>query len=404
MIEPVKCPSTRFPAKGRRAIWLVVSLALAALVFAAGAQAQGTNATADATLSEAAAESGVPSAQAESTTEQTPLAGETTPPTVEQAPATAEEPGPVAEPAPPAATEAAAATTEQTPPAAETTPPATEITPPPTEQAQSATGESPSTAEQAAPVATEAAPPTTEAAPPPTEQTLPLAEATPPTLEHVPAVTETGPPGEIEQTSGGADSEGLANQRTGENSQASPGDSAPAHDDVGEAAPAATTSITPSVLSEIPTTHDQTSLASPPRTVPARRPEQANCESAAPGASFAACGDVSWLSLVATASASTTSFTAGYTPPTANTGGAPAGRQGGGSTVENHPSAPTPGPAPGGAGGGSAAGGGSGSASSASFTLVGSLLHAAPRATRRFRLAQQSWRTSFFVLVAERPD
>jgi hypothetical protein len=407
MIEPVKCPSTRAPSKGRRTIWLVVSLAFAALVFASGAQARGTNATTEAASGEAA-ESGAPPEQAEPTTGQTPLAAETAPPTVEQAPATAEEPAPVVEQAPPAATEAAPPATEQTPPAAETTPPAPETAPPPTEQAPSATGESAAVAEKAAP---EAAPPATEATPPPTEQTPTVAEATPPTVEHVPSVPEAATPVEkeiVEQTSGGVGSEGLANQHTEGNSQASPAGSAPAaHDEVGEASPTATALITPGVPSEIPTVQDQPSFASPPRTIPAHLPEQASCESAAAGASFAVDGDGGWLSFAATASASTANFAAASDmPPTADTGGAPAGSQDDGSPVENHPSAPTPtpGPGPGGAGGGSAAGGGSGSASSASFTLVGSLLHAAPRATRRFRLAQQSWRTSFFVLVAERPD
>jgi hypothetical protein len=244
-----------------------------------------------------------------------------------------------------------------------------------------------------------------------------VTETTPPPAEHVPSVAETTPPAEkkiVEQSAGGAtdgaDSEGLVNQRTGASSQASPGSSTPAHDDTaGEVAPeasiAATASIAPGFPSEIPTVHDQPSFASSPQTTPVHHAEQASCESAAAGASLAVDGAGGWLGLAATASASTTNFAAiDDTPPTANAAGTPAGDQDGGSTVENHPSAPTPGPGPGGAGGGSAAGGGSGSASSASFTLVGSLLHAAPRATRRFRLAQQSWRTSFFVLVQERPD
>jgi hypothetical protein len=85
----------------------------------------------------------------------------------------------------------------------------------------------------------------------------------------------------------------------------------------------------------------------------------------------------------------------------ATTAGGSAGGDGG--SVVGHPS-PPPGPGSGGAGGGSAAGGGSGSASSAPFTLVGTLLQAAPRAMRRLLLAQQSWRTSFLVLIPERPD
>jgi hypothetical protein len=206
----------------------------------------------------------------------------------------------------------------------------------------------------------------------------------------------------------GSDSEGPATQHTGESSQASAGASGPTHDDAAdEVAPAAsiaaTASIAPSIPSEIPTVHDRPSPASLPRTISARRAGQASCESAAIGASIAADDAGGWLDLAATASVSTTNFAAVDAAPTAIAAGARAGSQDSGSAVENHPSAPTPGPGPGG-GGGSAAGGGSGSASSASFTLVGALLHAAPRAIRRFRLAQPSWRTSFFVLIPERPD
>jgi hypothetical protein len=177
---------------------------------------------------------------------------------------------------------------------------------------------------------------------------------------------------------------------------------------VGEVAPEASLAVTaaaaPDVPSEIPTVYDQPSLASLPRTISVHREGQANCESLAMGAAIVADDADGWFGLVAATSTSTANFAAVDTWPTASTAGAPAGSQDGGSAVENHPSSPAPGPAPGGAGGGAAAGGGSGSASSAAFTLVGALFHAAPRAIRRFRLAQPSWRTSFFVLIPERPD
>jgi hypothetical protein len=81
--------------------------------------------------------------------------------------------------------------------------------------------------------------------------------------------------------------------------------------------------------------------------------------------------------------------------------GVPAGDRDGGAAVENHPSAPITGS--GGAGGGSAAGGGSGTASSASSILVGALLQAAPNVMRLLSTSQQSWRTTFFALIPERP-
>jgi hypothetical protein len=66
------------------------------------------------------------------------------------------------------------------------------------------------------------------------------------------------------------------------------------------------------------------------------------------------------------------------------------------------PTSPTPGPAPAGAAGGAAVGG-SGIAPTAFLTLAGLLLLAAPHALRRLRLSSRPWRTSFFVLIPERP-
>jgi hypothetical protein len=378
MIELVKSQSMRVPSKGRHALWLVVALAFAfaALVFAAGAQAQETNApdaVTEAAIGEAATESGAPP-----------------------------------EGAPP--------TTEQTSPTTEQTPPATETAPPVAEQAPPAAEEPTPIAEQAPPVAAEAAPPTTEITPPPTEQAPPTAETKPPTVEPVPPVAEIAPPAEkktVEQTDGGeaagAGSEGLVTQRTGGSSQASAAASGPTHNEVAdEVAPGdsivATASTFPGVPAEVSTVEDQPSLASSSRTTSPRRAGQASCERVAIGAPIATDEADGWLNLAATTSVSTTDFAAVDTTPTAITAGATGGSQDGGSAVENHPSAPTPGPGPGGVGGGSAAGGGSGSTSSASFTLVGAFLQTAPRAMRRFRLAQPSWRTSFFVLIPERPD
>jgi hypothetical protein len=55
-------------------------------------------------------------------------------------------------------------------------------------------------------------------------------------------------------------------------------------------------------------------------------------------------------------------------------------------------------------GGAAAGGGGSGSSSSSASVLVAPLLRAAPGAVRLLPIAQPTWRTSFFVLIPERPD
>ena len=198
-----------------------------------------------------------------------------------------------------------------------------------------------------------------------------------------------------------------ATQGMGEDSQVPIGASEPTHKDpASEVAPevsiAVTTSIAPSASSEISAVQDQVSLALRPRTISARCAGRVSCELDAIGASITAGYACGWLDTSAVSSVSTT-LAAIDASPTASTAGAHSGSQDGGSAVENHPSAPIPGSGSGGAGGGSAAGGGSGSTSSASSTLVGVLLQAAPRAMRRLRLAQPSWRTSFFVLIPERP-
>jgi hypothetical protein len=355
MIETVKSPSARVLSKGCLALWLVVSLVFAALLLAADAQAYGTSA---------------PNGAAE----EAPPAAEESAPVVEQAPPAAEESAPVVEQAPPAA--------EETPPATEETPPATEETPPATEEAAPAAEETPPAAEESAPVV---------------EQAPPVAEETRPVVEEG---NVKQPTGEVASEAG---SEGPATQETGGGSQApivgsrltpedAAGEVAPGEMAPGEVAPgvsaAATTSTAPAGISEIA----------------ARRTGEVSCEVDATGAPFAADRDGDWLDISAASSISTAPFATAVASPTAMTAGAPAGSDDVGSATENHPSAPTPGPGPGGAGGGSAAGSGSGSASSTSFTLVGLLLQAAPRAMWRLRLAQLSWRTSFFVLIPEQPD
>ncbi|MGA9286199.1 MAG: hypothetical protein WBV85_12245 [Solirubrobacteraceae bacterium] len=299
MIELVKSPSMRVLSKDRLALWLVVLLAFAALLFAAGAQAQGTNAP------EGAASS-----------EQAPAVVEPAPPVVEEAPA-------VVEPAPPV-------------------------------------------------------------------------------VEEAPAVIEKKT---VEQTAGEVTAEAgsEATQGSREGLQVPAGSPGLTHKDAtGEVAPeisiAVTTSVAPVATSEISTSpaQDRRPLAFWPQTISARRAGQMSCARASITAGYAG----GWLDISVASSAPNVPFATADVSSTAITAGAPAGNLGSGSAIENHPSAPGSGS---GGGGGSTAGGGSGSASSASSTLVDVLLQAAPRAMRRLRLAQPSWRTSFFVLIPERP-
>lgn len=280
MVETVRNPSTRVLSRGCLALWLAVSLVLAALLLATGAQANGTS-------------------------------------------------------APDGAAGTAAATAEETPP----------------------------TAEEAPPVVDEGS----------VEQ--PAGEAGTEPVSEGPAAQEP---------EGGSQVAGAASRPTPEDAagEAAAGEVAP------EASVAMTTSTVPGAPSEI--------------TV--RRAGEVSCERAAIGAPITADRVGGWLNISAAWAVSTAPFAAAVASPAAIAAGAPAGSDGGGSVVENHSPAPVPGPGPGGAGGGSAAGSGSGSASSTAFTLVGLLVQAAPRAMRRLRLAQLSWRTSFFVLIPEQPD
>lgn len=149
---------------------------------------------------------------------------------------------------------------------------------------------------------------------------------------------------------------------------------------------------------------DRSSFAFSLPPIPAHRSEQVSCEVGTLGASIAAGDAGGWLDISAAASVSTTALATVDESSRAIASGAPAGSQGGGSAAQSHPPEPAPGSGSSGAGGGSAAAGGSGATASASFTLVGVLLQSAPRAMRRLCLAQPSWRTSFFVLIPERPD
>ncbi|MGA9314364.1 MAG: hypothetical protein WBV77_07030, partial [Solirubrobacteraceae bacterium] len=109
MIELVKSPSMRVLSKGCVALWLVVSLVFAALLFAVGAQAQGTNAAdgaAETPVGEMATKSGAPPEEAPSVIEQAPPVAQEAPPVTQEAPPVAQEAPPVTQEAPPVAQEA----------------------------------------------------------------------------------------------------------------------------------------------------------------------------------------------------------------------------------------------------------------------------------------------------------
>jgi hypothetical protein len=345
MVEMVNSPSTRVLSKSCLALWLVLSLTFAALILATGAQARGTNAAtnaADTSIGESATEGGAPPEQA----------------------------APVPEQAQPAA----------------------EPTPPPAEQAQ----------------------PAAEPTPPPAEPTPPEIPQTPPTTDEAPPAVEGG---SLKQTAGEGiaepGSDGLAGEETGGDSQVSDVASRPSHEDEpSEVAPEVSTAVTtpadPGAPPEISTSPIQNEpyLTLWLQEVSAHRAGQVSCELAAIGMPITTGPTDGWLEISTASSASTAPFAIAPASPTAITTGVPVGNQDERSAVDNHPSAPSPGPGPGpgGAGGGSVAGGGPGSAFSASLTLAGVLLQAGPRATRRLLLSQPSWRTSFLVLIPERPD
>jgi hypothetical protein len=268
------------------------------------------------------------------------------------------------------------------------------------EQAPPVTDEAPPVVEQA--------PPVTDEAPPVVEQAPPVVEKTPLAVEKAPAVVEETPSAiekkTVEQAAGevAAEAGSEATQGPGEDSQVPAGASGLTHKDAtGEVAPeisiAVATAVAPATASEISTSPVQDHSPLGPLTISARSAGQMSCVRESITAGYAD----GWLDISVASSVSNIPFTTADASPAAIAAGAPDGNLGGGSTIENRPS--TPGSGSGGGGGGSAAGGGSGSASSASSTLVDVLLQAAPRAMRRLRLAQPSWRTSFFVLIPERP-
>jgi hypothetical protein len=377
-------PSMRIFSRGPLTPRLAILVMFAVLLPAATAQASQPSAPLDATetpIQEAAPESGA-------LAEETPPAAEAAPP-AEAPPAegssAAEAASPVAEEAPSSA--------EEAPPAAEA-PPA-EAAPPPAEETSPPAQEAPPPTQELPPVA-EAAPP--EVAPP-AEEAPPVAEA--PVIEEALGQTVGSSVGEAASKTA---SEDLAPEEAGAGPQAS---AVPSPEGTGgEAAPEVSPALAPmptsGYLSAISMSSTQSPLGGPDRQASARRLGLLGFGLAALVGPIAANCAGGWLDIATARSASSNPFAAPRLSLTAIAADAST-RHVGGSAVENHPTSPTPGSGSGGVGGGSA-GCGSGSAASACFTLAGLLLQAAPSAMRRLRLSRPSWRTSFFVLIPERPD
>ncbi len=294
-------------------------------------------------------------AQAE-TAEEAPLSAEQSPPPAEglQWPA---------EPAPP--------------------PPEESVMPPPASEEFSPAGAEPPPSEPAPPPPAEPPPPQPEVEmPPPLEETQAV-EA--PALPEDPA---EGP--EQEEKAGRAPLTGPG-QETVVSSQSSPIEpsTAAASTSEGDAAPQDTTYLWP----------DAASLAEPSPGRSTGHVASAGCGLAAPITTGCAVG---WLGLTAQPSISSTALIASSSFPAQISEGESEGAAHRRGPVSNPPSSPTPAPEPGGSGGVSAAGCGSGSACAA-FTSIGLGLSHAQISTRAVILDQPSWRTSFFVLVPERP-
>ncbi len=369
MIELVQSPLTRVLSKGRLVAWLVVSLVFAALLLAGASQARGAN------VPERAAAG--PSGEAEAQGDASPEQG---PPSTGHATSAPEEAAPTAEEAPHVAEEAAASV-EEAPPVAEKVDAPVEEAPPVAEQA----------------------PQSVEGAPRTTEQTVPTVEET--NVEQAtgdvtaeqgledPAIEQAGVEPQVPVAAPGAGRELAAGELAAEASIAPMTSAADASSEISTSA-----------------VQDRPSLASCTRELSACLAGQASCELGAIGPPIAADCAGDWWEIPIAPSVSTKPFASADASLTATTADAADGSKDGGASAQNHPSTPIPGPPPGGpggsggAGGGAAAGGGSGFASSAFSTRAGLLLQAAPRAMRRLRLAQSSWRTSFFVLIPERPD
>lgn len=415
-----------FPSKGRSVLWLVMSLSFAVslvstgLLFAADARAQEANAsgvTTEAPVGEATPESGAPPVQTTPpASEQTPSTGEEVPPANEQTLPVSEEVGAeTQQPQPsgeheqsPSATEELASSTEPTQPVVEEAPPSSEPTPPLAETPPPSS--EPTPVVENPPAAQEPTPPVAEQTPPTSEQTAPVVEEAPVVHEQQTTEKPTGKAGG-EASSGGSTNEGSGDSQTP--TVASGSDHKEQAAEVLPVSPTPTmapnTSMAPNismttpVVSVLPGESQAAVTAESPTSSARRRARQISRELAAFGASIIATGSISrWLDAPGASSVSSIAFAAiTASPAAAIAAGALAHNRDNDSAIASY--APGPGPAPGGAGGGSAAGASSGAACSASFILTSSLLHSAPSVMLQLCVSQPSWRTSFFVLIPERP-
>jgi hypothetical protein len=262
--------------------------------------------------------------------------------------------------------------------------PPTEPAPAQTQEAEAIpqAGEEPVPAQAEAPPA-EAPPPPPEAEAPPAIEEVPVAEA--PALPEQPAeiVQQEEKPVKAPVAATG--------QETPVSSQSSTG--APATPAVSTSEPGAAPTVETSLS---PTQVPITQL--PPRR-PGRKAATASCGLAAPLTTGCAVG---WLGLTSQQAGSAALMIASGSFSARISGGEAEEAVHRRARIFSPPSSPTPSPQPGGSGGVSAACGGSSGACSA-FTSAGVNLRYAQISTRAVILDQPSWRTSFFVLVPERP-
>lgn len=327
-----------------------------------------------------AAEQALPPAEGEASASEEPVASSTEPATIEPAPAPASEPSPPAE-APPAEAPATEAPPADTPPAE--APPAEA---PPAEAPPAETPPAEAPPAEAPPAAAEEPPP----APPVIEAPIPPEQAPAP---EAPAPAEL-PGGVVEQEK----------KNTGEGTTEMPADQeTPATSGLSTLTPSTPVGPAgvPGEVPEISTALWPTGLpvTTPPGSPSKRGAGPASCGLAALIESSCAGGLLSLSSQPANSSVlliASGSFPAQLTPGTATD----VTRRG--TPPQNPPSAPTQGPEPGGSGGISAACGGASSACPA-LTSAGLNLPYSQITTRALLVAQPSWRTSFFVLVPERP-
>ena len=292
---------------------------------------------------------------------------------------------------------------EQLLPSGETPPPAEETPAAETPTAQVLEAEeAPAPAEETPPQVAEA-PPVEPPAPPEVEAPAPPEVEAPAPVEEAPAPVEEAPEVEVpapveepvevpehEEKVGKAPLEAAGEETTIISSQSSTGSSSNPAVSLSEPedAPEVEASLWPSAL--------------PITTLPPARSQHQAPPACGLEASIATSCAVGWLSLSTQSTSPNTVLIASGSLASQITGTETEDASHRRTSIENTPSTPTPAQGPGGSGGVSAAGGGSGAACSAFASAAIKLCHAEIY-TLAVILDQPSWRTSFFVLVPERP-